>query len=142
VWRRLSLRNLHTVLLHVDRDDPDSSPLLVKSREPHADLEVAPLGGEESLHYQQLLIWVRGISGRPVPSVTGDLASSESGEDGSAGDSVTSTPRVARATFEQPVESDGERPSPTPTDAHGETAPYQARDPFDPEVFNRRYLKK
>jgi hypothetical protein len=172
VWRRLSLRNLHSLLGYVDREDPRSSPLLVKSRTPHGGDSVPPLGGEESLYYQQLRIWVEGVAGR-----RGDLAgNSRPGQEHSAR-SLPQIPAVSRASFESPIATDattesmerienfdaedllpprkstsanqdfdGEEEPGTKntgeTTGENDNAPYRPRDPFDPEVFNRKYLRR
>ena len=150
VWRRLSLRNLHTALNYVDRNDPDSSPLVTASRDAHADLSVGALGGEESLQYQQLLIWVRGIYGRRYSTEPAPLASTQPNSGGRTG---SADPAVARASFESPVApnitepetgnaEERSRPGSGPSASPKENSPYEPRDPFDPEVFNRRYLRR
>jgi len=151
VWRRLSLRNLHTILTYIDRNEPDASPLLVNSREPHADLSIGALGGDESLHYQQLLIWVRGISGRGRPGNPSNLAATSPNvrEPSPNSDTV-----IARASFESPVKPNpntGNVDEPTTEENRAESpasrgqeddANFVPRDPFDPEIFNRRYLRR
>jgi hypothetical protein len=149
VWRRLSLRNLYTVLEYVDRHDPDGSPLVVKSREPHGGLAAAPLS-EESLPYQQILVWARGVSGRRSPQPVDSVASREARAENVTAAGLQDASRVAPASFESPVVSERTPQTPRgdqdPAQAadHGpaEAANYVPRDPFDPEVFNRKYLRK
>lgn len=151
VWRRLSLRNLHTLLEYIDQEDPESSPLLEKSRTRHGDVSVPPLGGEDSIQYQQLLIWVEGVARRQ-----GGLARTSQPNSGTSAGKEQQPPTIARASFDGPLaredsedfqeeevaERSRKASARAGSDQDNENAPYQPRDPFDPEVFNRKHLRR
>jgi hypothetical protein len=151
VWRRLSLRNLHTLLGYVDQEDPEASLLLRKSRTSHGDASVPPLGSEDSIQYQQLLIWVEGVARRQ-----GGLARTSRPDSGTSDGTEQQLPMVSRASFDSPLakeefeevqqEEVAERSRKASarggSDRDNENGPYQPRDPFDPEVFNRKHLRR
>ncbi len=124
-WRRLTLRNLQSVLEQVDRANPNSSPLLVQASQPHGGL-TTPVFGEKDLgQFQALVDWVRRASYQT------DVAS------------TPSPPEASWAGLEEPAEAPTATVAPA---AASDTRPASAmdpvtapsRDPFDPEVFNRQ----
>lgn len=145
--RRFTLRNLHATLQTIRVDSPDESPLLTVIREPHGPVRAAVFNPHEQVQYEQLAAWVRQISQprrEPQPA-------SIAGGDGRLHQAAPVTPGGASPAGEspesaEPVTAGAESPRTTALPAApGSTSPLAdapAVDPFDPEVFNRRYFAK
>jgi hypothetical protein len=113
-------RNLTSVLNQVNEDDPPSSPLIQRARQSHGagSQASAPLASYQAAI---LLQWLNEAAG------------------------VEPEPPVERVAAEQPSVDEEAQP-PTPVDESGATPsasppgpqPFTPRDPFDPEIFNRR----
>ncbi len=148
--RRSMQQNLASVLAQVNLQEPQASPLLIKSVTAHGDGTEAPLRGRQAAAFRSLEDWVQ---------VT--LASNPHlARDGSGAGPDPRTPTTAPAarppavTQPEPVTSrpaTATRPSPAPAGdeagkfASGRTAPApeapkappKAVDPFDPVLFNQ-----
>lgn len=153
--RRVTQRNLHTVLALVDKERPEFSRLLTVPLEPHGNASTAIFTSREMTQYQQLVRWVLQVASSP-------------GTDKPT--TVNAAPQALLQTLEaarvQPGRSDkadsaearnfGEPPADLPTappdprlkqpasprsepqrGAKQET--FEPRDEFDPEIFNRKY---
>ena len=144
--RRMSQRNLHETLKFVDRSNPFASPLLLAASQPHAgvDKPVLPSG---SKHFEQLKLWVIMLSDDPDenyqaylnPSLQEKLAVEPIEEDYTSQEEIV--PVEPERIGLQPLDpisehsqTIGEIPK---LDNQADT--YQPVDPFDPEVFNRRF---
>jgi hypothetical protein len=110
--RRLTQRNLYATLQAIDFEQPDHSPLLTVPRAPHGGQKDLFQGRQEA-QWVQLRDWVR------LAAKTGDPARPATAE--------APNDDIHRSVF-------------TPTPAADPPEPPPARDPFDPEVFNRRYF--
>jgi hypothetical protein len=153
--RRFTQRNLKTVLAFLDRETPISSPLLERASTPHGGCAQPPLGhGQDAPQLLLLSQWVQS-----------HLAGSQPASPSLAGDPHSVLPQPAEAPVDAVRRADAEaaagqralsaaRPDPRqnllqhetgsaevirPVAAEHATSGYQAVDPFDPEVFNRRY---
>ena len=147
--RRFTLRNLHAVMQWVDLEAPESSPLLKIPSCAHGGLDTAVFGPREQQQFDLLAAWVR--SATVVPSAPVHELVSEP--------DLAPATGLLQASFLQPVdlpEDSADRPrrltDATPSQASaaaqgfgsgdptGESPRHAvARDPFDAEVFNRRY---
>lgn len=107
-------KNLSAVAAWVDREYPSASPLLVRALQAHGGLSAPPLGPRNQLAIQRLRSWVRAVASGPRWSAPGssNLASnaeSTENEGASLGESLQLPTRLP-----------------------------MIKDPFDPDVFNRR----
>jgi len=151
--QRFSQRNLYSALKFVDRNDPLSSPLLLMPQKRHGGASGPIFDERTKAQLYELTQWVKLVTtpkAAPVTVGTIDPGSSLLAADHRPQtDGTPQPPKVAAnpaepkdrfaaastATAEQP-ESVKEAAKPSPD------APYVARDPFDPEVFNRRFHRK
>ncbi|WP_425614507.1 hypothetical protein NA78x_004376 [Anatilimnocola sp. NA78] len=147
--QRFTQRNLYAVLQFVNRDDPASSLLLTKPQEPHggANTPVFDLRGKSQLY--ELQVWVEQLAHRkevppPQPTTidarTAQLSTPLRATPGSenAGASGT-TPTQSAAAPGTPNETTVKKPTdPAHPGKPANQGPWQPRDPFDPEIFNRR----
>jgi predicted CxxxxCH...CXXCH cytochrome family protein len=143
VTRRFTQRNLHAVMQWVDAEDAAASPLVTVPASPHGGLETGVFGPREKEQFDLLANWVRRattVESAPIPELI-----PETFELPPTG--------LVQASYLQPVEL----PRPLADNAMVNAAPQvehppQAarprlhvpvalapRDPFDAEVFNRRY---
>lgn len=146
--RRMSQRNLHQTLKYIDRDNPFDSPLLAAASQPHAGVEkpILPVG---SKHFEQLKLWVIMLSQDPDanyqaylnPELQKKIPAQPIIEEASHSSQPNIVPvepeRIGLQPLASPIEHSqtiGEIPELT-------TQPdnYQPVDPFDPEIFNRRF---
>jgi hypothetical protein len=139
-------RNLYAVLQCVDHGDPMASPLLKAPIEQHGNTKGAIFTNREADQYRQLVTWVQNLHGsRPsAPPATvekeAEPLSQRSGRK-AANDDLLSSPTESDAPAHMADEMPGiEAPSTGDADASAPMAPYKPRDPFDPEIFNRRYF--
>ncbi len=136
--RRLTQRNLYATLQMIDASNPDQSPLLTVPLGPHGGEKVSLFAGRNERQWEQLRDWVHLAVRTPAPQ---DPETEGVGPDSLGRDRQASAPRAT------------DRPSSTMA-AHGEihrsvfargrspkdASDYTPRDPFDPDIFNRRYF--
>lgn len=60
--RRMTQRNLHTVLQWIDQENPDASPLLTAATRPHGSAKAPIFTDRQVAQYRQLLEWVYQVS--------------------------------------------------------------------------------
>ena len=157
VNRRLTQRNLHAVWQVINANEPAASPLLTQPLRPHGKSKGPIFSGREATQYHQLVAWVYDATRQrkphepaaeespepPAPTVTARerpknkkkaIASKPLAED-----NVASIDQVDELVDKQ---SHGKEDSET-VPRHSTTArgdDFVPVDPFDPEIFNRRYL--
>lgn len=150
--QRFTQRNLYAVLQFVNRDDPASSLILTKPQEPHggSSTPVFDLRAKSQLH--ELTVWVEQLAHRqevPTQPTTVDARTAQlstplratPGSENRAA-SGTSAQQTSNANS-TPVENTVKKPTMPPLSGKSaEQGPWQPRDPFDPEIFNRRNLKR
>jgi hypothetical protein len=154
--RRLTQRNLQALMPWIDQQQPAASPLLKYATTIHAGGKAPPLA-TESLQYRRLLEWVYQMSRAedqlPAVQVPKHLAGAgKTAVDQKAVLTNAIEPvRTSKVHHSSEVVRAGgpaaDTPAPTTPPAAAPAAKPEAReatssDPFDPEVFNRRYLKK
>lgn len=147
--RRLTERNLEAVLELVDRENPGDSPLLTTPRGPHADLPKGIFDSRESRPYQQLAAWVQKVA-VPLPDADNVAQDNDvqpasfTADDGNSDRSRPSagpTERDAPPSNELSATPDGETQPRLLEQASQPARPRsKPRDPFDPEIFNRRFF--
>ncbi|MEX2119137.1 MAG: hypothetical protein WD847_05975 [Pirellulales bacterium] len=147
--RRLTQRNLHAVL-QLLADEPRQSPLLLVPLQPHGGAKAAIFTNRQAAQYRQLYRWVHSVRGRgpkaspaSVADPVGPLLQSISVDDVLLFDDVPGEdgdgePHMRRR---MPLSHGiGDPPADSGEDAdeveNGDLVP---ADPFDAEIFNRRY---
>ena len=147
--RRFTQRNLHTILQYVDLANPQQSQLLTVPKHPHGNLSVPVFGERQEVQYLNLEQWVTKLSPKSVlatppphvappphavltkPANFQETAQEEkSRDDDSLLDDLVKTLSEA-----EDVSHNGAQAQ--PPDRRRQFVP---RDPFDPEIFNRRYF--
>lgn len=129
--RRTTMNNLAATLALVDRERPRLSPLLTVPRQTHGGMKQPVLGPRREAAFRHLDEWVALVAAQtaqPLPPQTPN-------------ESVESDAALGAADFRE-----GQLPAePAATDAVSPTRygarleHWQPRDPFDPEIFNRKY---
>ena len=130
--RRMTQRNLYSALALVDRKFPEKSQLLTVPSAPHGNADTAVFGDYEKKQYQQLLDWVRQIAeGKRAPKLA------------TIGKSQNHLLRFNdnRAMREIYESSSSDRANQASHSAGTPAAEDVHVDPFDPEVFNRRFFQ-
>jgi hypothetical protein len=136
VPRRMSQRNLHHLMRHVDREDPLNSPALIMAMTPHGNQDKPSLRPDSSLA-TKFRAWLIEVSNDPVrwrPLVYQTIAVETAETNGlddsvSANDSVpTEAPSSTNQLPSGKVDFSNRLPMETNSSA----------DPFDPAVFNSR----
>ncbi len=160
--RRITQQNLHAVLQWVDREAPEKSKLLAAPIEPHGGKDRPVFTQREVGQLQQLAAWVTGLrkpaeresvpasvrrlGGPPLEAGTGPLPPEP--PDGRmaerpgavVGPAPLADPNdpFSAAPLETPVEQPGARPR---VQRGATLEGFAPADPFDPEIFNRRYFR-
>ncbi len=118
--RRFTQRNLFSALAISDREDPLESEILKMALKPHGHIKAAVFKSEEDRQYREIVKWLESLRAVPPQSPPATVNTA----------ALRGTPRqMGLPGGAEPPESAPEEPL---------TAVPQ-RDPFDPEVFNRRY---
>jgi hypothetical protein len=122
--RRFTQRNLFSTLAHVNKESPDESHLLSMALKSHGPTDLAPFKSDEDRQYRELAAWVRSVQAVPKGTAPATVNAAKLG---------SLRPQIAGPSGTSPA-SDKRTPADAPT-----TEPAATVDPFDPEVFNRRY---
>lgn len=160
--QRFTQRNLYAVLQFVDRDDPLNSAILTKPQSPHGGGDTAAFDARSRAQMLELQTWLELIAHRkdpPTPATidpqTAQLSTTlratpgnsqampgaSPTEPASPSDLRSATAPSSSPAPGQPANKAAGQASPSPATASG-NQPWQPRDAFDPEIFNRRYGKK
>ncbi|MEE8450944.1 MAG: hypothetical protein V3R99_03485 [Thermoguttaceae bacterium] len=130
--RRLTQRNLHATLQCIDPKQPMASRLLTTPIGPHGTSKTAVFADRQSVQYGRLVEWVRRVTAGSQPA--DDVAVVPAGNAAPTGDES-----VSAVVFYQKDPAD----LPEPSIKRGAPLPgYVPVDPFDPELFNRRFFPK
>jgi hypothetical protein len=156
VNRRLTQRNLYAVWQVIDADRPMASPLLTQPVRPHGKAKAKIFPGREAAQYRQLVLWVNEITRQRKPH--------EIEEDDPPEPVAANVPpphkKKTRSNVEKPPKTDETGSADGPdseveqsssdsdasiaatTTADDDRDDYVPIDPFDPEIFNRRYFPR
>jgi hypothetical protein len=134
--RRSTMHNLAATLALVDRDQPQLSPLLAVPRRAHGGMDDPVFGPRQEPAFRHLVEWVTLVAAakseaQPAASVAKLEGSSTSGE--VAVTEATVVPVNYEALAADPM------PDAQPLRFGAQLRRWQPRDPFDPEIFNRRH---
>lgn len=127
--RPFTQRNLHATLVTIDRNRPLDSPLVKVLTKPHGpNGSIDP--GLSKDQVERVVKWIKGLSNNSAANRPDSIA--------------TDTRTLRQAPRKTKWRSDPVRtkPLPKPKPADGSDNPSASLDPFDPEVFNRRYHTK
>jgi hypothetical protein len=122
--QRFTHRNLFAVLQQLDTAEPDKSPLLIQAQRRHGTALTAVFDSRTQKQFEELKSWVLATLAAPPSAAPPTI------------------PPGGKTTLSQPA------PQPAPP-ADGLQTPavevrrsedrFVPRDPFDPELFNRRF---
>lgn len=135
VTRRFTQRNLHATLRLIDRENPDNSRLLTRLQGPHGTDGQPVFGNQQRDLYDRLVQWVRAISHKrpPQPLATIDETTSTLMQ--------TDGLEMDEPSLREPAFAELRQPEPEEDTALRQDN-FVPRDPFDPEIFNRRYFSR
>ena len=146
--RRITQRNLYAVLQFIDVDNPSASKLLTAVREPHGTARYAIFAEHQASQYQRLADWVNQIA---QPTMLRPARHGRSHRAGQGGRNAFRWSRagIALAGCRKDGASNDRADrwrsahrGPTAAKGNHSVTPAtfnEPADPFDPEVFNRRY---
>ena len=144
--RRFTQRNLYASLTFVDPKQPMNSDLLVKSTSAHGGNATPVLGDRDAESLRLLASWVHRVS-KGNPAVRPAVLHSPQAlllQPSDALGNKREPERFPKDAPASPIESSASNPTATPADSSNANADnvIAGRDPFDPELFNRKYLKR
>ena len=126
--RRFTQRNLFATLAIVNKETAEESQLLTMARKPHGHIEKAAFKSEDDRQYREILEWITSL--RPVPKQL-PPATVSTIQTGSL------QRQVGPAEMKPNIGAEQQGPAnQTPKES---LPPAIVRDPFDPEIFNRRF---
>jgi len=150
--RRFTQQNLYSTMQHVDKSTPDNSRLLEMATAAHGTCQKPSFQARDADQLKLLVDWVAGCAGNraPPPNVGSPDAllmqprgSQPPPATAAAANGVAGPPQNAASpppAASEPVRIDAQPAS--HTTASGPSEPAGEPDPFDPAVFNRRYLRR
>jgi hypothetical protein len=139
--RKTTQQNLAAVLEQVHRDQPNTSPLLIKAVSIHGkpgDMIQSPLKNREAAAYRSLEEWVRITLENTEPrfaKMDGPANSQVSDRTGAAEAVVKAEPTVPRQSHANKT-AFAEARSSTKSQENKANSPPEPADPFDPVIFN------
>jgi hypothetical protein len=154
--RRATQRNLQAVLGLIDRQRPETSPLLVEAIRAHGTAAEPALKERDAAKYRQIVQWVCGVAQTDQPDRRTPQTVSPRGP-ATARPMVAATVRGAPSPWqgaspgpsagsaamnpwpEPAAEGPDPKPAPPKVKRGDDAEPFVPVDPFDPEIFNRRY---
>lgn len=156
--RRLTQQNLYAVMQWIDCENPTASPLLTLPIKPHGPKRSVLFNEQNVAQYRELVNWVNRVvldqkmqnlqrpatvGHRPGAGRKGVLAKPAEVRHASHNAPVADSAKqpaaskgVNRAVYETPLPDEKDGGNRTPS---AEAAP-EPVDPFDPAIFNQRYL--
>jgi hypothetical protein len=140
--RRITLRNLTATLELVDRNSPAQSELLAMARRTHGGMDHAAFGLRQKKQLKQLTDWVdlvAGMTAPPAPLETSpldDVASMQFPEPAVL-ETIPSRFLDRNVTPAEHTEVAPSAALPSQVKFGADLRPWQPKDEFDPEIFNR-----
>lgn len=134
--RRITQRNLYSVLSYMDRTTPMNSRLLTEATRSHGTAKHAIFSEHEAGQYKRLVDWANVLAqqtpAEPAPATLFDSPLPPASSN--PPDELSPEAKKARPIDTARHGGNVKRGAPGTTD--------QPADPFDPEIFNRRYAAK
>ncbi len=155
--RRLTQRNLHAVMQLIDRNNPSASPLLQVPIAPHGTSKNPIFTSKEAVQYRQLVVWVSRVTNAPTteqptsvekpndtlsqrfstaPAIELDASFAPNPAHATSGAGAGRVAPTAKSD-EPATSASGKR-----TARKIASPEMPADDPFDPDLFNRRYFPR
>lgn len=135
--RRFTQRNLYATLSQIDVSDPDASPLLVMPQRRHGTALTAVFDRHTQGQLTELATWVKASLGSNVRDSARVAVPATIAADGA----TLSQPDAGSAQKEESaVDPNAVQSIEATRAAAGGT--FVPRDPYDPEIFNRRFFEK
>jgi hypothetical protein len=116
--RRFTQRNLFATISVVNKELPDESRLLEMALKTHGHVGKAPFSRDDDRQFRQVALWVQSLRAVPEATQPATVSTARLGNH---------RPQVSEKDPSGEKKSPVDDPTATPV------------DPFDPEVFNRRY---
>jgi len=147
--RRVTQRNLYSVLSYIDRENPTASTLLTLPTGPHGTAKHAIFNEHQVVQYKRLVDWTCQLVEQPLPETPASVKPSEPVQH--AGFTPINTPPNVlsqEATQAQPLPAAENSKKikrgadPAALKAVMPSSGDPSADPFDPEDFNRRYASE
>jgi hypothetical protein len=151
--RQTTTQNLYAALALVDRARPEASPLLTLPRRTHGGMNGPIFGARQEKALQHLADWVALVAPIKPADTTIPNVPAKGVEDASFNTPVPNVP--SQTNVADAGENSGVQPAVAIESQPGESLrsphrlrygealqPWQPRDPFDPEIFNRRQQPK
>jgi hypothetical protein len=141
--QRFTQRNLYAVLEQIDKSNPEASPLIVLPQQQHGTSFVPVFDKHTQKQLAELMAWVRMTAADPQASSPATIPTGEpatlSQPSGSAAREQTisgaaSVPVAETSAAIQPSAEGAAAQRKTPASDR-----FVPRDPFDPDIFNRRF---
>ncbi|MCI0361584.1 MAG: hypothetical protein L0211_24125 [Planctomycetaceae bacterium] len=145
--QRFTQRNLYAALQYIDRSNPDESPLLVLPQKQHGSSLMAVFDKQTQKQLDELKAWVKLtvaapglIQPEPIQPPTIPTGGAATLSQPVTGPGVP-LPNAGQPAANDPSAVQAQRPA---IDAPASAVPassgdrFVPRDPFDPEIFNRR----
>jgi hypothetical protein len=145
--KRFTQQNLYAVLKYLDQENPDASPLLTLPQKRHGGGLAAVFDKRTKHQLDDLVAWTQLVLAVPVPTAPATIGKAQ------ALLSQQQDTHVKPASAEAPIEPEVDEKNPQPDDTPMPFTPaknaaplpreeaFQPRDPFDPEIFNRKFRK-
>ena len=144
--QRFTQRNLYAALQYIDAANPDESPLLVLPQRQHGSSLVAVFDKQTQKQLEDLKDWVRLTIAAPEPATPATIPTGEAATLSQPATGADATPQsVQQQSYGTSVSVQTMRPTIDAPTAPGPKAGgdrFVPRDPFDPEIFNRRFGTK
>ena len=150
--RRITQRNLNSVLAYVDCENVTASRLLTAASGPHGTAKHAVFSEHEAAQYNRLVAWVCQLAQQPmsdtpstvipvVPAFPPESAPTQAPPQVLSKDAQKAHPLSAAAHGQTVHRGVAPRPSKPGVDA-AQASFDQPVDPFDPAIFNRRHASE
>ncbi|HUE69603.1 MAG TPA: hypothetical protein VMP01_01840 [Pirellulaceae bacterium] len=146
--KRFTQQNLYAVLKYLDKENPDASPLLTLPQKRHGAALAAVFDKRTQHQLDDLVAWTRLVLTVPAPAPPATIGKAQTLL------SQKHDPNVKPASAEVPIDAAESAASataadgaPLPFSPPKDAAPlspdgvFTPRDPFDPEIFNRKFRK-
>ncbi|HEX2474165.1 MAG TPA: hypothetical protein VHK01_05440 [Lacipirellulaceae bacterium] len=139
--RRTTMRNLAATLALIDREQPQLSPLLTVPRETHGGMDRPIIGPRQQAAFEHLVDWVALITNidndfeqAAQPYHAPELATYDEATMATVAQANTS---VSSDEAKSAIVEKNASTRPMPIQFGAQLQPWQPKDPFDPEIFNR-----
>jgi hypothetical protein len=149
--QRFTQRNLYAVLQQIDQAHPEASPLLVMPQRRHGTALSAVFDKHNQKQLEELTAWVKGTFPTRTVAQPASIGSARPATLSQPAPANTSGQSPAPAAAEEDEQYPGEgetsrrieakRPDLSSPVAGGPAAVFVPRDPYDAEIFNRRFEK-